>query len=165
MKHIFRTGFIGGLLWAVAGFSLLSMSRGSASRGSDDPINVFLETEKTAYQVKEPVVMRLTVLAPEGTNDPAQLVFPSAQRYDFIVTKEGREIWYWSRDRVFAMMMDQMVLKPGESLRYTETWDQRDNEGAWVPPGSYRVVGVLKASPEVVSEQVVVDIKVEDMLS
>ena len=103
--------------------------------------------------------MHLMVLAHQATDEPVQLDFSSSQKYDFIATQKGREIWRWSRDKVFAMMLDQMILKPGESLRYTATWDQRDNEGEFVPPGGYEIVGVLKTFPEVVSDPVVVDIK------
>lgn len=135
------------------------MSEGSESRGPDHPINLFLKLEKTATQAKEPVVMHLRVLAHQATDEPVQLDFSSSQKYDFIATRKGREIWRWSGGKLFAMMMSQIVLKPGESLHYTEPWDQRDNEGKLVPPGRYEIVGVLKTSPEVVSEPVAVDIK------
>lgn len=126
-------------------------------KNSGDALSAMLQIEKRIYPLGTPIVINLMVTS-KKMDEPVELTFSSAQRYDFVVTKGDKEIWRWSKDKLFAMMMDQITLKPGESLRYTQTWNQREQQGEHTPPGRYEIVGVLKTYPEVVSDPVVVEI-------
>lgn len=108
--------------------------------GIGENIIVEVKTNRKKYKVGEPVRMILKI-----TNNgavPVELVFNSAQRYDFIVFKNGEEVWRWSRSRMFAMVLGSMVLKPGEPHRYVETWKPTGHT-----PGKYMVVGIIVSKP------------------
>jgi len=97
-------------------------------------------TNKRRYSLGEEVVMSVTV-ANKGLN-PVELVFLSAQRYDFIVLKNGRVVWRWSDGRVFAMVLETLFLKSGEEQTYNETWVPED-----VTPGECEVIGIVTSRP------------------
>ncbi len=79
------------------------------------------------------------------TSSPISLEFTSTQRYDFeIATQTGESIWRWSAARSFAQALGQEVLQPGDSRRYTATWEGADREGdfivtGWVVSANYPV--------------------------
>ena len=92
----------------------------------------------------EPVTLRL-VLHNRGAA-LRQLQCPSALTFDVrIVAPGGREIWRWSRGRMFAQMVTDIVVGSGESREFRVTWDQRTSEGAVVHPGRYEAEGWIPA--------------------
>lgn len=120
-------------------------------------LQFILRTDKAVYQLEEPIVITLS-LTNKGLK-PINLTFPSAQRYDFIVRKDKEEIWQWSQSKMFATMLTELLLQPNQSLVYKEIWNQKDNEGEYVLPGTYEIIDILKTYPEIVSEPVNIEIK------
>jgi hypothetical protein len=82
------------------------------------------------------------------------LCFSSAKKYDFIVSKSGREVWRWSSGKLFSQVLLEKTLKPKEALQFTQAWEHKDSKGASVPPGDYEVVGILYSHPEFISSPV-----------
>lgn len=103
-------------------------------------ISAETQTNKSKYSVGEEVKISVT-MANKGLN-PIEIIFASAQRYDFIVLKGNEEVWRWSNDKVFAMVLEQVLLKPGEKQTYSETWKPKDAK-----PGKYEVIGVVTSRP------------------
>jgi len=103
-------------------------------------IIVEVQTDKDEYTLYEPVQMTLKIWNKE--TKPIELVFTSAQRYDFIVLKNDEEVWRWSKDKMFAMVPSSLLLKPHEKRVYTETW-----KTPAAIPGEYKVVGVVTSRP------------------
>jgi len=66
--------------------------------------------------------------------------------HDFVVTLPGTttEVWRWSHGKAFQAILSFKTLKPGKELVLTGEWDQRDNQGQAVAPGTYIVRGVLR---------------------
>ena len=60
------------------------------------------------------------------TNSSAKRVelrFPSGQTHDLVVLDaQGREVWRWSRGRMFTQSMQNKVLGASDTLTFTETW-------------------------------------------
>lgn len=156
MKKVTRRPLISSLILVFIGFFLLSGT--IMPKKPDNPLSVILQIEKKTYRLSAPITLNL-IITNEKPNEPVELTFTSSQRYDFVVTKEDKEIWRWSKDKVFALMLGEIVLEPEESLHYTETWEQRDNKGKFALPGRYKVVGILKTYPEITAEPEVVEIK------
>ncbi|HEX7126461.1 MAG TPA: BsuPI-related putative proteinase inhibitor [Thermodesulfobacteriota bacterium] len=98
---------------------------------------------RTAFRVGEPVTLVLFVENRGQT--PVRLVHPSAQRYDFTVSREGREVWRWSAatGAVFAQALQEIEVPPGERLVHRETWRGTDTAGQPVPPGRYAARGLV----------------------
>lgn len=104
-----------------------------------------VQTDKEEYKVNEPVRISLKIL--NCSADPVRLRFNSAQRYDLIVYRNGEEIWRWSSDKVFAMTLGSLMLKPGEGRKYAEIFDT-----SGIAAGSYKLVGIIMSSPQLKAE-------------
>ncbi len=117
-------------------------------------IEVILKTDKTSYRAKEEIPFRLIVT---NKGDKAfTYTFPSAQLYDFVVKRNGKEVWCWSKDKVFAMMLINLTLEPKQSVTYTEKWDKRNKKGSFVPAGDYELMGIIKTEPQIISNSIVI---------
>lgn len=104
-------------------------------------LDITFKTDRDVYQSGQGVVMKL-IVANKG-DESIKLTFPSSQIYDFMVIKGGKEIWRWSQDKMFAMMLTEVTLSPGEKREYKEVWDQKDGKGKIVRPGEYEIVGLI----------------------
>ena len=74
------------------------------------------------------------------TNSSAKRVelrFPSGQTHDLVVLDaQGREVWRWSRGRMFTQSMQNKILGASDTLTFTETWHPEH-------AGSYTAVAQL----------------------
>ena len=74
------------------------------------------------------------------TNSSAKRVelrFPSGQTHDLVVLDpQGREVWRWSRGRMFTQSMQNKVLGSSDTLTFTESWHPEH-------PGTYTAVASL----------------------
>jgi hypothetical protein len=90
----------------------------------------------------------LVLVVSNTSGAPQRLEFPTARTHDFAVADAGgREVWRWSHGRLFAQMLTQIELAPGESRRFAAEWDPRGAAAALALPGRYRVVASLACSP------------------
>jgi hypothetical protein len=46
---------------------------------------------------------------------------------------------------MFAQMITELTLAPGESRTFTATWDLTDRQDTPLPPGDYQAVGLVAA--------------------
>jgi hypothetical protein len=90
------------------------------------------------YDVGDPVAMTLEVTNCSAID--AKLVYPTSQRYVFIVGDSGgNDMWRSSDHKVFEQTQGTETVASGQSVEYTETWDQKDRNGSQVPDGQYKV--------------------------
>lgn len=69
--------------------------------------------------------------------------YPDSQPYEFIVSDEQRgEVWRWSSNRLFEQIRGIETLAAGETVTYTESWNQAADDSAPVPPGRYEILGI-----------------------
>lgn len=106
-------------------------------------LQVEVSTNRRVYQLGDPITITLTVTNRGGM--PAPLTFTTSQRYDLTASRSGREVWRWSYGRAFAQVIQNINVRPGETISFEETWDQTDKDGDQVPPGSYTIIGWLTA--------------------
>lgn len=110
----------------------------------------------------QPRQERELTFAVKVCNNGAQLLtltLPSAQIHDVVVTQQGREVWRWSRDKMFAAVRTPFNLSPGRCKESRVHWKTshavlRDSEGRTIEPGSYEAVAVLPTRPEIRSTPV-----------
>jgi hypothetical protein len=96
---------------------------------------LIVRTDKPTYSRHEPVLMTLT-----WTNDskaPQEVTFPSAQRYDVLVERDGQVVWQWSAGKFFAQVLTTLVIQPGDSRVFKIEWVQKDQQTEHVPSGEY----------------------------
>lgn len=103
-------------------------------------MNVRVKTDRREYTSGETV--EITLILFNESSDHVKLDFTSNQRCDFIVLKEDQEVWRWSKDKVFAMVLGSLVLRPGDRQTYTEEWKPLNE-----PSGEYELVGVVTSRP------------------
>lgn len=105
-----------------------------------DAVVVETRTNKNKYSVGEEV--ELSVAVNNTGSSPVELIFTSAQRCDFIVLKDDNEVWHWSSGKMFAMIIEQLILKPNEAQTYTKIW-----KPSGVTPRKYEVMGIIMSRP------------------
>ena len=73
------------------------------------------------------------------TEHRLELDFPDGQTREFAVyDPAGREVWRWSRGRMFTQVMQNKLLGAGDTVTYAERWERP-------APGTYRVVATLRS--------------------
>ena len=110
-------------------------------------------TDKMSYAVGEPIKMTLKVF--NYTKEDITFHFNTVQRYDFIIEDEkGNDIWRWSKDRMFAMVLGEEILGPTNSeVIYTGGYTDK------LSPGYYKVTGFFVARDRPMSGSIVVEVK------
>ncbi len=99
-----------------------------------------------AFGAEEAITFELVV---ENTGDATEAVeFASAKTHDFVVTTStGREVWRASKGRFYSQMLTEISIAPGETRRFTSTWNQLCLDGTAALAGEYRVMGFLATTP------------------
>lgn len=85
--------------------------------------------------------VRLVLQVTNATGSPLAVTFPTQQRFDFAVSRDGERLWAWSGDKVFAQMLTEDTLAPAETWRFEARWMR-------VPPdeGTYAAEARLASS-------------------
>ena len=75
-----------------------------------------------------------------GGDDPVEMRFADAQTFDVVVERDdGEEVWRFSEGMMFAQMLQEETLSPGETETFEAVWDEPD-------PGEYHARGTLTAT-------------------
>lgn len=92
-----------------------------------------LYTDRPTYLPGQPVNIMFikTNISPVSQ----RLVYPTSQRFDLAVVQNEREIWSWSRDRVFFPTVTVCQLLPGQSQVFHVVWNQEANNELGLEPG------------------------------
>jgi hypothetical protein len=114
---------------------------------------ISMSTGKMNYSVGEPIVMTLKVF--NYTEEEMIFHFNTSQRYDFIIEdEEGEEIWRWSKDKMFAMVLGEEALGPhNPEVNYSAECKSK------LSPGYYKVTGILVAQDRPMSGNVIIIVK------
>src|SRR5215471_13665733 len=81
------------------------------------------------------MIARLTLRVSQ--NEALRLVFPSTQRYEFVIRQENGEIVYrWSDGKAFGAVVQEVPFERGEK-NWPITVNLRDANGNPFPPGRY----------------------------
>jgi hypothetical protein len=123
---------------------------GAAEEESPLEIRLALQDENGASQHTFDASKTLTFeLAVKNTSEAAAtLSLPSAKTHDFIVlSSEGIELWRASKGRFYGQMLTEITIAPGETRRFTSSWNQVCSDGSEAPTGEYRAMGFLATNP------------------
>ena len=114
---------------------------------------ISMMTDKMNYSVGEPITMTLKIF--NSTQEDITFHFNTSQRYDFIIEdEEGNEIWRWSKERMFAMVLGEDTLGPNNpEATYTAEYKDR------LSPGYYKITGILVAQDKPMSGNVIIIVK------
>jgi hypothetical protein len=100
---------------------------------------------KDTFQPGEEITFHLKVT--NLTSDPQTLELPSSQIFEFLIADPaGVEIWRWSHGQGFAAVLTPLEFAPLQTREYVEIWNQTDNSGKQVAPGTYDASGLIPAN-------------------
>ena len=116
-------------------------------RMSRSPMQLEITVPPEVKQAESvPVTLRLT----NTSHQPITVYLmgrPTA--FDIEVADDaGNVVWRRLAGETVPAILGVRTLAPGESLRFGESWRQRDQAGRLVPAGSYSVTGVLPTDAE-----------------
>lgn len=133
-------------LWLVA-------SGNTTLEEKNENYGISMSTDKMNYSVGETIIMTLKIF--NYTEENVAFYFNTSQRYDFIIEDEkGNEIWCWSEDMMFAMMLGEEILGP-TNTEITYTAEYRNK----LSPGYYKVTGVFVAQDRPMSGSIIIEVK------
>lgn len=134
------------------GFYLVAYGNKSPEETSIN-YGISLSTDKMSYSIGESINMTLKVF--NYTEEDVVFHFNTSQRYDFIIEdKEGNEVWHWSKDRMFSMMIGEEVLGlDNPEIIYTAEYKGKLN------PGYYKVTGILVVQDRPMSGSIIIKVK------
>lgn len=90
---------------------------------------------KLAVEADQPVEFTFTVT--NADSEPVSVTFRDAGKADFVVYDGDEERWRWSDGKMFAQMIQEASLAPGEQTTFEATWDDPT-------PGTYTARAELR---------------------
>jgi Intracellular proteinase inhibitor len=95
------------------------------------------DTIAASLDVKVGDDVKFTLHVTNSTTKRVELRFPSGQTHDLVVLDhDGREVWRWSRGRMFTQGIQNKILGASDTLTFTEVWHTER-------PGTYTAVASL----------------------
>ena len=92
-----------------------------------------------AAQVSYGQTIRMKLTLTNVSDEPVVL-FRGDPPHDFVVTTpDGEGVWYWTCGKILLAVGITDTMRPGAVRVFTGSWEQVDNQGEAVPPGTYIV--------------------------
>ncbi|MCJ7789364.1 MAG: BsuPI-related putative proteinase inhibitor [Candidatus Atribacteria bacterium] len=126
---------------------------GDSKAGANMNYGISMTIDKISYSVREPIMMTLKIF--NYTEEDVVFHFNTSQRYDFIIeNEEGNEIWRWSQDMMFAMVLGEETLGPtNPEIIYTVEYKGK------LIPGYYKITGIFIAQDRPMSGNIIIMVK------
>lgn len=137
----------GGPLPFVGGEALATIRPGADGKGTGHapahapraPRSRADTTVGAALTVRTEDGVRFALAVANPGSHRVELTFPDGRTREFVVyDAAGREVWRWSRGRLFTQTIQNKMLASGDSVVYAERW-------ASPVPGRYTVVAQLRS--------------------
>ena len=127
----------------------LAFACGPRARTTESSTNKTTRVKRTPMSA--PLVSKVDIDVSDGvrfallvTNQSAKKVeldFPNAQTHDFaVLDSTGREIWRWSRGRMFTSTLQTATIGVDDTREYADDWDPMGHHG------KFTVVATLTSS-------------------
>lgn len=112
------------------------------------PKNVVVAVDLQPVHSPEGIYYVLSLGAMSRGDEASVIRFHSGQMYDFVISKDGREVWRWSTGRMFHQAFHSRTIEPGQLLIFTEIWDGRTKSGQPVA-GEITITATFNTSPAI----------------
>lgn len=118
----------------------LTAARPSASAGTGVTSHVMVDTASGR--------VRFAIEVANDSRKKVELTFPDGRTHDFVVLDTaGREVWRWSRGRLFTQAIQNRLLESHDAVVYAERWTPPT-------PGRYTLVAQLNSANFPVQQRV-----------
>ena len=123
------------------------ISRWSPDHGNP-PDETFIRAIDYSLEVEDQVpygeTVRMKIRLRNFSDDLVSFSLGGRPPHDFLVsTPDGDPVWNWKCGGITLSVLDGETLEPGEELEFIGEWEQVDNLGEPVPPGTYLLSGFL----------------------
>jgi hypothetical protein len=125
----------------ITAFFVLGSASIPAHEANPSDLLQGVKTSAESYGLGAPV--EFTFAVRNTTDKPVTYTFSSSRQFDLWITLAGREIFNLSKNRVYLQMITTFTLQPDETKSFTAIWDQKDDSGKDVGPGTYTVSAQL----------------------
>ncbi len=122
---------------------------------------VTLKSDRAVYRRGETITFTMTLR--NASTETQSLRFTSGQDFDLAARRadaapEAPESWRWANDKVFAMNLREVSLRPGQEQTFTATWDQSAGDGQALPRGSYTIASEIASEPRLPSNTISIEL-------
>ncbi len=153
------TGIVNRATWEALGVRCAQEPRPPVGTPIDTKVGRglrhILYTNKRTYSRGETV--RITLSKTNITNDEVTLRYSTNQIVEITVTNAaGNIVWRYSSNRSFAQGSRLIVIYPGGTQVINETWNQVNNAGSRVPPGTYTITETNLATNVSLAVQIII---------
>lgn len=139
-------------------FAFMLSGFGEKHKKPCDGPSAEVAVNRPVYSPGEKVKMSVKLTNPG--KDVMATYFPSGKKFDFIVMdNKKKEVWRWSKGKMFIMAIQPFRLEPGKSIAYSYVWDQKDDSGVSVRPGRYYITGEISIAERIRSQEKAITIK------
>ena len=123
------------------------ISRWSPDHGNP-PDETFVRAIDYSLEVEDQVpygeTVRMKIRLRNFSDDSVSCPLGGRPPQDFLVsTPDGDPVWNWKCGGITLSALDGETLEPDEELEFIGEWEQVDNLGVPVPPGTYLLSGFL----------------------
>ena len=143
--------------FVIVSLGVLAYACAPRSRGGDGPATARSTKSRADRATESPTTPRiesaLAVNAASANHDvkfefavtnsgggKAEMQFASGQTHDVVVLDTlGREVWRWSKGRMFTRLVQNKVLRNADTISFGERWSD-------APRGHYVAVAKLESS-------------------
>ncbi|MCK5031693.1 MAG: hypothetical protein KAR64_09510 [Thermoplasmatales archaeon] len=145
------------LIISVVLFSSLGLWLTASGNATSEETNmnygISMSTDKMNYSVGEPIIITLKIF--NYTEEEITFHFNTGQRYDFIIEdEEENEIWRWSKDMMFAMVLGEETLRPDNpEIIYTVEYKGK------LSSDYYKVTGYFIAQDKPMFGSIIIEVK------
>lgn len=142
---------------AVVVFSCLGLWLVAYGNTTQEGINmnygISISTDKMSYSDGESIMMTFKIF--NYNEEDVGFHFNTSQRYNFIIEDgEGNEIWCWSKDKMFAMVLGEEILGPNNpEVIYAAEYKDK------LSPGYYKIIGIFPAQEKPMSGSIIIEVK------
>ena len=94
-----------------------------ASRAAARRLAAGADTVEATLDVTVGDAVRFNLHVTNSSPKRVELRFPNGQTHDLVVLDaQGREVWRWSRGRMFTQAMQNKLLGASDTLTFSQTW-------------------------------------------
>ncbi len=111
-----------------------------------------LYTNRKTYNRGEKV--KISLIKTNVTDDEVNLRYRTNQIKEITIYRGGTEVWDLAKNKSFGKYPRLITIFPGGTQLSDEIWDQEDNSGNQVPPGTYTITAENIATNVKLSTQI-----------
>lgn len=113
----------------------------NAQQNPPDSLLQGIKAEQDSYSLGQSV--KFSYVLKNRSSRPITYNFSSSKQYDMWVMIGDKEIYRYSKGRMYTMAFTSLTINPNQTRTFNIVWNQKDNDGHDIGPGVYNVYAQL----------------------